>query len=97
MSPQQSAYFERLYEAVLQIKTQDECRSFFEDICTINELISISQRLKVAELLNEGRSFADISAETGASTTTISRVNRSYVYGSGGYNKIIERLPREDN
>ncbi len=84
--------FERLYEAILQIKTKEECRRFFEDICTIKEMIDLSQRLDVAMLLNEGKSYSDIANQTKASTATISRVNRCFSYGNGGYKTIIDRM-----
>lgn len=88
---------EQLFRAILLLKDIDECYSFFEDIFTVRELQDISQRLQVAQLLKEGKSYQVISRETGASTATISRVNRCLVYGSGGYNKILERLDPADN
>lgn len=87
---------EQLFRAILLLKDINECYSFFEDIFTVRELQSISQRLQVAQLLKEGKSYQIISKETGASTATISRVNRCLVYGSGGYNKILERLDPEE-
>lgn len=83
---------ENLFKAILLLKDIDECYSFFEDIFTVRELQDISQRLQVAQMLKEGRSYQIISKETGASTATISRVNRCLLYGSGGYNKILDRL-----
>ncbi len=82
---------ERLYEAVLSLKTTKECDKFFEDICTISELAAITQRLKVAFMLSEKQTCHDIAEKTGASTATISRVNRCLNYGPGGYNMVIER------
>lgn len=93
----QNNSFDRLYEAILNIETKDECRRFFEDICTIKEMIDISQRLDVAELLGEGKSYTDISKITGASTATICRVNRCYMYGNEGYKDIIKKLPPKEN
>ncbi|MBR6101388.1 MAG: TrpR-like protein, YerC/YecD [Ruminococcus sp.] len=82
-----------LYEAILKLETVDECRLFFKDLCTIPELKALSQRFQVAKLLVENHVYSDIVAETGASTATISRVNRSISYdGSGGYNIVFDRL-----
>ena len=84
---------DELYEAVLTLETVEECRLFFRDICTIPELKALSQRFKVAKMLTEKHVYNDIVAQTGASTATISRVNRSLSYdGSGGYNIVCERL-----
>ncbi|MBQ6264176.1 MAG: TrpR-like protein, YerC/YecD [Clostridia bacterium] len=83
-----------LFEAILQLKTVDECYDFFEDLCTVNELKSISQRLAVAKMLRDGNVYSDIVAATGASTATISRVNRSLLYGSNGYEGIFQRLEK---
>lgn len=84
-----------LFKAILMLKDNGECASFFEDIFTVRELQDVSQRLQVAQLLKEGKSYQIISKETGASTATISRVNRCLLYGSGGYNMILERLSEE--
>ena len=84
--------FDDFFEAVLKLKTTEDCRNFFEDICTIKELQDISQRLEVASLLKQGRSYQDISKNTGASTATISRVSRCLNYGSGGYRAVIEKI-----
>jgi TrpR-related protein YerC/YecD len=81
-----------LYDAILQLKNRDECFAFFDDICTIAELQAISQRLQVAKLLREKITYQEISKKTGASTATISRVNRCVVYGTGGYDLVLERL-----
>ena len=81
-----------LYDAILEIKNKEECAKFFEDLCTVNELNSISQRVVVAKMLTEKCVYSDIVTETGASTATISRVNRSLSYGAGGYDVIFERL-----
>ena len=77
-----------LFEAILQLKTVDECYDFFEDLCTVNELKSISQRLAVAKMLRDGNVYSDIVA------ATISRVNRSLLYGSNGYEGIFQRLEK---
>lgn len=84
--------FDFLIDAILTLKTKEECSKFFEDLCTIPELKAMSQRLHVAKMLNENRVYSDIVAETGASTATISRVNRSLIYGSDGYDVVFERL-----
>lgn len=83
---------EYLFDAILCLKTPEECYAFFDDLCTVPELKAISQRLSVAKMLNSQRVYSDIVAETGASTATISRVNRSLSYGSDGYKIIFERL-----
>jgi len=80
-----------LCEALLNLQTKEECYAFLEDICTIKELIDISQRLAVAKMLSTGASYAVISRDTGASTATISRVSKCYEYGTGGYKLVIER------
>lgn len=85
----------RLFEAILKLKTVDECYDFFEDLCTVGEIISMSQRLSVAEMLKENRVYSEIAAVSGASTATISRVNRSLQYGTGGYDIILERLQKK--
>lgn len=81
--------FGELYKAVLSLKNEEACRMFFEDICTIKELETMSQRLEVAKMLLGGKTFNEIVAATGASTTTISRVNRCLNYGDGGYKLVI--------
>ena len=81
-----------LFRAILELKSISECYDFFEDLCTIAELIAMEQRFQVALMLDQGKVYSDIVKETGASTATISRVNRSLVYGNDGYRKAIERL-----
>ena len=81
--------FNELYKAILSLESEEECRLFFEDICTIKELETMSQRLEVAKMLLNGSTFNEIVASTGASTTTISRVERCLHYGDGGYRKVI--------
>lgn len=79
-----------LYETIAGIKTTEECQAFFEDICTINEILSLSQRLEVARLLRENKTYIEIAESTKASTATISRVNRSLNYGNGSFDKIFK-------
>lgn len=83
---------DHLFQAVLTLKTPEECYLFFEDVCTINELLSLSQRYEVAKMLREGKTYLEIAEKTGASTATISRVNRSLNYGTDGYDMVFERL-----
>ena len=83
---------DELFKAILSLETIDECYSFFDDLCTVPELKSFSQRYKVAKLLLEGKVYSDIVAETGASTATISRVNRSLAYGADGYRLVFEKF-----
>ncbi len=87
---------ERLVKALLSLESPEECRAFLEDICTIRELLDISQRLDVAAMLAEGKNYAEISAVTGASTATISRVNKCLMYGSGGYRSVLEKTQKGD-
>lgn len=84
-----------IFEAILTLKTLDECYAFFEDICTVKEIQSIAQRFVVAKMLTEKRVYSDIVAETGASTATISRVNRSLHYGNDGYELVFERMKKD--
>ena len=81
-----------LYQAILSLKNLDECRRFFQDLCTVSELRAMEQRMEVALLLNEGLIYNDILDRTGASSATISRVNRALVYGAEGYRTVIPRL-----
>lgn len=83
---------EELFEAILKLEDLEECYRFFEDVCTINEIKSLAQRLEVAKMLRAKRTYQDIADETGASTATISRVNRALTYGADGYNIILDRL-----
>ncbi len=84
-----------LFQAVLQLRSEEECLAFFSDICTVTELQAISQRLRVARLLREGLSYSAVTAETGVSAATISRVSRCLEYGTGGYDLVFDRLNRE--
>ena len=86
---------EKFYEAILSLENIQECKLFFDDVCTIQELEALSQRLEVAKLLCEGKSYNDINRITGASTTTIGRVSRCLNYGDGGYKTAIERLKEQ--
>lgn len=81
-----------LYQAVLSLQTPEECRAFFEDLCTVAELKAMSQRLEVAQLLDEGLIYNDILQRTGASSATISRVNRALQYGANGYKTVLPRV-----
>ena len=81
-----------LFEAILSLESIDECYRFFEDICTINELLALSQRIEVAHMLHEQKTYSEIAEKTGASTATISRVNRALNYGNDGYDLVFERL-----
>jgi TrpR-related protein YerC/YecD len=83
---------DRLFEAVLSLRDQDECYSFFEDLCTVAEIKSLAQRLTVATLLRRGRTYAEICETTGVSTATISRVNRALEYGADGYKTVLARM-----
>ena len=88
---------DNLFEAILSLKTKEECYSFFEDLCTVNELLSLSQRFEVASMLNNKSTYLEIAEKTGASTATISRVNRSLNYGNDGYELVFSRIqhPKE--
>lgn len=85
---------DHLFDAILTLETREECYSFFEDVCTVNELLSFAQRYEVATMLSENKTYLEIAEETGASTATISRVNRSLNYGSGGYEIVFDRLEK---
>lgn len=85
-----------LFQAVLALETMEECYDFFEDLCTVTELKAISQRIVVAHMLSQKRVYSDIVHETGASTATISRVNRSLNYGCDGYEKIFDRIGKKN-
>lgn len=83
---------DQLFEAILQLKTLEEAYRFFDDLCTVNEVQSLAQRLEVARMLRKGNTYNQIEAETGASTATISRVKRCLNYGTDGYQMVLERL-----
>ena len=82
----------QFFNAVLALKTEEECRSFFEDVCTIKELQDLSQRLQVAYLLEEGKNYQEISRITSVSSATISRVNRALIYGADGYRRVLDAM-----
>ena len=89
-----SSSVEFLFRAIMSLEKLEECYDFFEDLCTVQELKSISQRIVVAKMLSEKKVYSDIVKETGASTATISRVNRSLIYGNDSFQKVFARLPR---
>ena len=83
-----------LFDAVLTLKDKDDCYRFFEDLCTINEIQAMAQRLQVAKLLNEKKTYSEIEQQTKASTATISRINKCLNYGAEGYSRILKRLEK---
>ncbi len=85
---------DHLFEAILTLESKEECYTFFQDVCTINELLSLSQRYEVAKMLREKKTYLEIADKTGASTATISRVNRSLNYGCDGYDMVFSRLDK---
>ena len=87
---------DELCQALLSLQSRDECYAFLEDLCTIKEIIGMSQRLQVAKMLRAGASYTTITKATGASTATISRVSKCSEYGTGGYQTVIQRLKQED-
>ena len=86
---------DRLFRAILSLETIEDCYNFFEDACTVKEILDISQRLKAAQMLKNGENYVVVSKTTGMSTATISRVNKCLEYGSGGYRKVLEQLEKE--
>ena len=84
-----------LFEAILTLENVEECFDFFEDVCTVNEVLSIAQRFSVAKMLTENHTYLEVAKETGASTATISRVNRSLNYGNDGYEMVFSRMNKE--
>ena len=87
-----SKFVDNLFECVLSMETIEECYQLFEDLCTVHELNSIAQRMEVAEMLDRKCTYIEIAKQTGASTATISRVNRSLIYGTDGYKLAIDRV-----
>ena len=87
---------ENLFEAILCLENMEECYNFFEDLCTVPEIKAMSQRLVVAHMLSETRVYSDVVSETGASTATISRVNRSLHYGCDGYELVFNRIAEQE-
>ena len=87
---------DHLFDAILSLQNKEECYTFFEDVCTVNELLSLSQRFEVAKMLRDQKTYLDIAEKTSASTATISRVNRSLNYGNDGYDMVFSRLQDMD-
>lgn len=87
---------DELFEAILTLENVEECYRFFEDICTVKEILEIAQRLKTAKMLSEGANYAEINRVTGCSTATISRVRRCLEYGEGGYRTVLNRVKKEE-
>ena len=87
---------DHLFEAILSLENKEECYKFFEDVCTINEILSLSQRFEVAHMLRQQKTYLDIAEKTGASTATISRVNRSLNYGNDGYEMVFARMKEKE-
>ncbi|MDO4974452.1 MAG: YerC/YecD family TrpR-related protein [Eubacteriales bacterium] len=96
MSKWQNEDTQTLFRALLSLNTEEECRLFLEDVCTVKEITDMAQRLKVASLLRARTSYAVINQETGVSTATISRVSRCLDYGPGGYDLVLDRLAEEE-
>ena len=86
---------DHLFEAILSLGDKEECYSFFEDLCTVNELMSLSQRFEVAAMLRKHKTYLEIAEKTGASTATISRVNRSLNYGDDGYALVFSKMKEQ--
>lgn len=86
---------DELFKAILLLENEEDCYRFFEDICTVNEIHAIAQRLQVAKLLSENKTYSEIENMTKASTATISRINKCLIYGADGYKRILERLAVE--
>lgn len=87
---------DHLFEAILNLHDKEECYRFFEDVCTVNELLSLSQRFEVAKMLRKRKTYLEIAEKTGASTATISRVNRSLNYGNDGYEMVFSRMAEKE-
>ena len=87
---------DNLFEGILSLKRKEESYIFFEDICTIKELLSLSQRFEVAKMLREQKTYLEIAEKTGGSTATISRVNRSLNYGNDGYDMVFDRIENKE-
>lgn len=97
MALTQDPQTDRLFEAILSLRSVEECYRFFEDICTIKEILAIAQRMEVAGLLDQGQSYQQAIAATGASSATISRVKRCLDYGAGGYRLVLDRLAETED
>ena len=94
MKPKLTPDAKALYEAILSLESIDECSKFFDDVCTIKEIQDLSQRYAVARMLDGGEKYQQIEAATGASTATISRVNKCLEYGGGGYELVLNRIEK---
>ena len=92
----QTSAVDHLFEAILCLQSKEECYLFFDDLCTVNELLSLSQRYEVASMLRDRKTYLEIAEKTGASTATISRVNRSLNYGHDGYDMALKRMAEKD-
>ena len=97
MKPLHNPDVDALFEAILSLESPEECYAFFEDVCTVKELLDISQRLKAAGMLAAGANYAEVSRETGMSTATISRVSKCLEYGAGGYKTVLDRRNSHTN
>lgn len=97
MAKNESKLVHQFFQAILSLENEKDCKLFFEDICTIKEFQDLTHRLEVARLLDEGNVFHEISKKTGASSATISRVNKCLVYGAGGYRSVLKRLRNESD
>ncbi len=97
MSYLQNPLMEALFRAILSLETVEECDAFFSDICTVKEVQAMAQRLQVASQLDAGKNYNEVCADTGASSATISRVNRCLLYGEGGYRVVLDRMKGEAN
>ena len=87
---------DHLFDAILSLREKEECYTFFEDLCTVNELLSLSQRFEVASMLRDRKTYLEIADKTGAATATISRVNRSLNYGNDGYEMVFNRMENKE-
>lgn len=87
---------DHLFDAILSLQNREECYTFFEDVCTVNELLSLSQRFEVAKMLRDQKTYLDIAEKTGARLLPISRVNRSLNYGNDGYDMVFSRMQNTD-
>ena len=83
---------QEMFDAILTLEEEEECYKFFEDVCTVNEVLSLAQRFEVAKMLTQGHTYMEVAEQTGASTATIARVNRSLNYGGEGYEMVFARL-----
>ena len=95
MKPYHNQDMDWLFDGILTLRSKEECYAFFEDVCTIKELQAMAQRFRVAEQLSSNKNYNEIQADTGASSATISRVNKCLMYGSGGYTTALQRLTKE--